>query len=92
MAVTGHKPSGHFTTFDPSGRKVEGETRQCVHCERTWVYMPHDARIVGVVYKPELEVRKQRGFCLLCHGITCCEAGCSPCPVRVLRGEAGIGF
>ena len=85
MSITGHKPSGHFHTFDPSGRKVEGETRQCCHCERTWVYMPQDSRLIRVLVNPHQEVKKERGFCLLCHGLVCAEADCCPCPTRVLR-------
>lgn len=80
MAIQGRKASGHFHTFDPSGRRVEGETRQCVHCQRTWVYMPHDARILRVVHEAEKEARKERGFCLLCFGLVCNEPGCRPCP------------
>lgn len=85
MPITGHKASGYFTTFDPAGHKVEGETRQCCHCERTWVYLPNDYRLIKIVANRETEVKKQRGFCLLCHGIICCEPGCLPCPSAVKR-------
>jgi hypothetical protein len=34
------KPSGYFQTFDGRGLKVEGETRQCGHCQFIWEYKP----------------------------------------------------
>jgi len=63
--IQGHKPSGFLTTID---NKVIGETRQCAHCQRTWVYMKGSGA--------------KRGFCMKCMGLLCgseeCFKGCAP--------------
>jgi hypothetical protein len=80
MSITGNKPSGHFHTFDPSGRKVEGETRQCVHCQRMWIYKADDKYLIKI--SGGADVKKERGWCMICHGLVCAEADCypNPCP------------
>ena len=60
--IHGHKPSSYFVTFDGEGRKIEGECRQCVHCQYTWEYHPGS----GV----------QRGYCLECGGFVCARPEC----------------
>ena len=75
--IHGHKPSGNFVTFDGEGRKIEGETRQCIHCQYTWEYHPglegpkRPARL-GVNQKAE----GQRGWCLKHCGFLCGRAEC----------------
>ncbi len=60
--IHGHKPNGYITTFDASGKKIEGETRMCVHCQKMWTYTPGS----GVT----------RGWCLDCDGFICAEPQC----------------
>lgn len=60
--IRGDKPSGYFTTFDKYGNKIEGETRQCAHCQFTWVYQPGSGRT--------------RGLCRKCNGLTCARPEC----------------
>ncbi len=68
------RPNGYFQTWDPhTGRKIEGETRSCVHCSFTWVYNPKesfDKKLTGE-YKPVT-----RGKCLRCFGLVCARPGC----------------
>ena len=60
--IHGHKPNGFSTTFDASGKKLEGETHQCVHCQKMWSYRPGS--------------KITRGYCLRCGGFVCAEAPC----------------
>lgn len=60
--IHGHKPNGYLTTFDASGKKIENETRQCVHCQKMWTYSPGSGTT--------------RGFCLKCGGFVCAEPHC----------------
>lgn len=60
--IVGHKPNGYTSTFDGHGNKVEGETRQCVHCQSMWEYRPGSGTI--------------RGFCLRCNGFLCAQQSC----------------
>jgi hypothetical protein len=60
--ITGQKPNGYFSTFDEHGMKIEGETRQCVHCQHTWEYRPGS----GIT----------RGWCMSCHGFVCAREEC----------------
>jgi hypothetical protein len=67
--ISGHKPSAYFLTFDGEGKRIEGECRQCVHCQYTWEYRPGS----GV----------ERGFCIRhgnppvgCGGFLCARAEC----------------
>ena len=60
--ITGHKPSGYFVTSDGEGHKIEGETRQCVHCGYTWEYKPGSG--------------DRRGWCIACNGFVCARDEC----------------
>jgi len=60
--IHGHKPNGYFVTADGNGHKIEGESRQCVHCQYTWEYHPGS----GI----------QRGYCLKCDGFMCARPEC----------------
>ena len=60
--IHGHKPNGHFFTFNQHGNRVEGETRQCCHCQFMWTYAPGSGT--------------QRGWCLNCGGFICARPEC----------------
>lgn len=60
--IHGHKPGGYFVTADGEGHKIEGETRQCVHCQYVWEYHPGSGT--------------ERGYCLSCNGFLCARAQC----------------
>ena len=60
--IHGDKPSGYFSTFDERGLRVEGETRQCAHCQFMWQYAPGSGR--------------RYGLCMCCKGIICGRAEC----------------
>lgn len=60
--IVGHKPNGYFSTFDAHGLKIEGETRQCIHCQKTWQYVPGSG--------------DRRGWCCRCMGFICAEPAC----------------
>lgn len=60
--IHGHKPSAYFATADGDGHKIEGECRQCVHCQFTWEYRPGS----GI----------ERGYCLMCGGFICARPEC----------------
>lgn len=60
--IHGHKPSGYTVTQDESGCRIEGETRQCVHCQFTWIYQPGSG--------------DRRGWCLNCNGFVCAREEC----------------
>ena len=60
--IKGEKPSGYFSTFDGEGRRIEGETRQCVHCQFVWEYKPGS----GI----------KRGWCTRCNGLICARPEC----------------
>lgn len=68
------RPNGYFSTWDPrTGRKIEGETRSCVHCGFMWIYNPResfDKKITGE-YVPV-----QRGVCTQCLGLVCARPVC----------------
>lgn len=63
--IVGHKPAGHVVFYDAKGNKIERETRQCVHCQKTWIYQPGSKR--------------KYGFCLKCYGIICAECAMKEC-------------
>jgi hypothetical protein len=42
-----------------------GETRQCVHCGRHWIWQHGSGRV--------------RGYCMNCGGITCGSQECNVC-------------
>lgn len=58
--IVGRKASGYFVTFDGDGHRIEGETRQCAHCQFTWVYRSGDAETQ----------------CAHCRGMVCGRAEC----------------
>ena len=61
--IVGHKPNGYFVTHDPqTTRRVEGETRQCIHCQAMWPYVPGSG--------------DRRGWCLRCMGFLCLQPAC----------------
>lgn len=60
--IHGHKPNGYIVTTDGAGKKIEGETRQCVHCQKMWTYRPGSGTT--------------RGWCLDCNGFMCAEPQC----------------
>lgn len=66
------RPSGYFQTWDPvSGRKLEGETRACVHCRFMWIYNPKESFDRKLAGNPII-----RGKCLQCHGQVCAQPDC----------------
>ena len=67
--IQDNKPSSYFSTFDlKTGKKREGETRMCSHCQFKWEYKPGS----GI----------RRGFCTRCNGLLCgkdlCMKYCIP--------------
>lgn len=64
--IQGRKPNGYLVTGDVTGRRIERETRMCIHCQFTWEYAPF----------AESRVRNVRGFCTRCFGFTCERAEC----------------
>lgn len=68
------RANGYFGTSDPlTGRRIEGETRSCVHCGFMWIYNPResfDKKMTGE-YKPTT-----RGKCLSCYGLVCAQPHC----------------
>jgi hypothetical protein len=70
--IHGYKANGYSVTTDGSGRKIEGETRQCVHCQFIWDYVPGSGR--------------QRGWCIGCQGIICARPECIAEQQRLTAG------
>jgi|SRR5581483_5317728 len=60
--IHGDKPSGYFETKDRDGRRVEGETRQCGHCQFIWQYKPGSGR--------------RSGLCMACNALICARPEC----------------
>lgn len=60
--IHGHKPAAYFVTGDGEGHKIEGEQRQCVHCQFLWDYRPGSG--------------ETRGYCLRCGGFLCGRHQC----------------
>lgn len=60
--IHGHKENGYFVTQDRDGNKIEGSTRQCVHCQAIWQYVPGS----GI----------RRGYCVNCDGFVCARPEC----------------
>ena len=79
--IHGQKPSAYFVTTTGDGQKVEGECRQCVHCQYTWEYRPGS----GI----------ERGYCLRCGEVGVANTGRRAATVRqrlrALRCAAGTG-
>lgn len=68
------RPNGYFSTIDPvSGQRIEGETRNCVHCGFMWIYNPSES------FKKQITGEEQpvtRGKCLGCFGLVCARPEC----------------
>ena len=81
--IYGNKPSGYFVTFDKSDKKIEGETRMCVHCQYKWIYK------MG-------QVKVRRGWCNICKGILCGKDLCMryhiPYIDKIEGIEKGLNF
>lgn len=60
--IQGHKPNGYTAFMNAAGKRVEGETRQCVHCGKIWQYAPGSGT--------------ERGWCFNCTGFLCAEGPC----------------
>lgn len=66
------RENGYFQTWDPaSGRRIEGETRMCQHCQYMWIYNPKESFDRKIAGKPV-----QRGVCLKCRGPVCARPEC----------------
>src|SRR5262249_2008331 len=70
------KPAWHFATADGEGHRIEGEGRQCVHCQFMWEYRPGS----GI----------RRGFCLRCNGWLCGREVCAQLQQRMLAQFAHL--
>ena len=70
--IHGHKPSGYTVTFTGEGHRVDGETRQCIHCQYTWDYVPGG---MGADRDDPLRGTK-RGWCYKCSGFLCGRQAC----------------
>lgn len=68
--IRGHKPNAYFVTADGDGFKIEGEQRQCVHCQFCWTYRPGS----GIT----------RGYCLRHDGWLCGRPECEALQRRML--------
>lgn len=68
--IQGHKPSGYIETGTAEGGRVERETRQCCHCQYTWIYKPGSG--------------DRRGYCLKHNGFLCARDECMTEQLRML--------
>jgi hypothetical protein len=64
--IHGERPNGYFVSYDGQGRKIEGESRQCCHCQFVWEYGPNTPK----------EHLRTRGYCFHHHGYICCRPEC----------------
>lgn len=69
--IRGHKPSAWTSTLNDSGQHVEGEQRQCVHCQVCWT--------------PSAGSGTRRGYCLHCDGWLCGRDACAQFQQFLLR-------
>lgn len=70
--IHGHKPNGYTLTYSREGKRIEAETRQCIHCQYSWDYgQPHDEELIKILGHPT-----RRGYCYSCHGWICCRDSC----------------
>jgi len=72
--ATAAKPAGVVVTATASGRVVEADTLQCVHCGMHWIVEPGSGR--------------RRGWCTKCNGPLChskelCTVMCYPLEKRL---------
>lgn len=68
--IRGHKPNGYTVSFDSDLKKIEAETRQCIHCQYNWSY--------GDPHQEEMYIGPptRRGFCNKCQGWLCGRDEC----------------
>jgi hypothetical protein len=79
--IRGHKPGNYFVTADAAGRKVEGEGRQCCHCQFSWEYHPGSG--------------ERRGYCARHDGWLCARPICAQLQAKMLAkfpGQSCISF
>ena len=69
--IRGDRPNGYYTTSGGDGIKIEGETRQCVHCQFIWQHKPGSKRRYGV--------------CRHCDGLICARQECFADQKKKLR-------
>ncbi len=62
---TMRRPDGYAKIVDPSGIKLEADTKQCCHC--------------GGHFIPVKGSGKIRGWCRKCHAMTCGKLECCKC-------------
>lgn len=83
--IQGRKPNGYTLSFTAEGKRVEAETRQCVHCQFSWTY--------GDLHLPE-EMDElfghptRRGYCCRCRGWLCARTVCIQEQVRLTGNTA----
>ncbi len=75
--IRGRKPNGYTVSYDSELRKIEAETRQCVHCQFNWSY--------GDPHQEELYIGSptRRGFCVRCQGWLCGRDCCIQQQIRL---------
>ncbi len=69
--IQGHKPAAWTSTLNDSGQAVEGEQRQCCHCQALWTYQPGSGTT--------------RGYCLSCDGWLCGRPACAQFQAYLLK-------
>lgn len=74
--IRGHKPNAYFVTADENGHRIEGEQRQCVHCQFCWTYRPGSGT--------------RRGYCLTHDGWLCGRPECEAHQRAMLRRFAHL--
>lgn len=81
--IIGEKPNGYAVTYNADGRRIEFETRQCIHCQYTWSYgAPHQPEeLQDLLGHPTL-----RGWCSRCNGWLCSRRSCIEQQLRLTRG------
>ena len=63
--------AGYAVHSDPEGPSIEGDTIQCAHCGKHWIFSPGSGR--------------ERGWCTKCYSFTCGEKKCDICtPYKVI--------
>lgn len=74
--IRGHKPAAYFSTADGDGHTIEGEQRQCCHCQYVWTYRPGSGT--------------RRGYCLSHDGFLCGRPECAQQQTRLLARFAHL--
>lgn len=61
--IHGYKPAFYFEKgVGSDGKTVQGEGRQCIHCQFCWEYVPGSGRPYG--------------YCITCGGFICARPEC----------------